>query len=134
MAILTTHEIALASGSDALLLLDARTEDRFSGRVEPIDRVAGHVPGAINTPFQMNLNADGSFRPAGELHDLYQGIIDEHSAVSVGCMCGSGVTACHTLFAMELAGITDVGLYVGSWSEWINQDSAAIATDDGNTR
>jgi len=134
MAILTTREIEMASGSDDLLLLDARAEDRFAGRVEPIDREAGHVPGAINTPFQMNLTAEGRFRPANELCDLYQTIIAEHSAVPVGCMCGSGVTACHTLFAMELAGITDVRLYVGSWSEWINQDSAAIATGDGNTR
>ncbi len=134
MAVLATGDIEMASGSDDLLLLDARAKDRFLGRVEPIDRVAGHVPGAVNMPFQMNLNAEGRFRPADELRELYQAIIGEHPAALIACMCGSGVTACHTLFSMELAGITGARLYVGSWSEWINQDAATITTSDGNTR
>ncbi len=137
MPVATTAEIERGidgrTGGQDLLLLDARSEDRFLGRAEPIDRIAGHVPGAINTPVQMNLNAAGRFRSAEELRSRYRAILGEHSAVQAVCMCGSGVTACHTLFALELAGLAGARLYVGSWSEWINRESPAIAVGESGS-
>jgi thiosulfate/3-mercaptopyruvate sulfurtransferase len=100
-------------------LLDARAPERFAGKVEPLDTVAGHVPGARNHPFATNLAADGRFGAPEELRRRYQqsqaGVADHHTIV----MCGSGVTACHLLLAMEHAGKSGARLYAGSWSEWI---------------
>lgn len=100
-------------------LLDARAPERFAGKVEPLDAVAGHVPGARNHPFSTNLAADGRFGAPEELRLRYEhsqaGVADDHTIV----MCGSGVTACHLLLAMEHAGKRGARLYAGSWSEWI---------------
>ena len=100
-------------------LLDARAPERFAGKVEPLDTVAGHVPGARNHPFATNLASDGRFGAPEELRRRYQqsqaGVTDDHTIV----MCGSGVTACHLLLAMEVAGKPGARLYAGSWSEWI---------------
>lgn len=108
---------ALESGE--ALLLDVRSPERFSGQSEPIDTVAGHVPGAINHPVEGNLGEDGLFLPPNELKAVFRQLLGKQDPASVICMCGSGVTACQALFAMELAGLEKGRLYVGSWSEWI---------------
>jgi thiosulfate/3-mercaptopyruvate sulfurtransferase len=123
-------EARLASGS--LLLLDARDPQRFAGAAEPIDAKAGHIPGAINWPFNRNLDAEGRFRPAAELAADLRKLVGATRAADVAVMCGSGVTACHTLFAMELAGLFPApndkpALYCGSWSEWIRSDTRPVA-------
>lgn len=109
------------------LLFDARSEERFRGEVEPFDKVAGHVPGAVNLPFEDNLQPNGCFLPAAELRAQYQDFLGGSAPYSVVHMCGSGVTACHNVFAMEHAGLAGSRLYVGSWSEWITDPNRPIA-------
>jgi thiosulfate/3-mercaptopyruvate sulfurtransferase len=110
-------------------VLDARAPERFSGKVEPIDRVGGHVPGARNHPFAGNLGADAKFLSAAELRARFgksqDGVADERTIA----MCGSGVTACHLLLALEHAGKRGARLYTGSWSEWIRDPQRPIAKD-----
>ena len=98
-------------------VIDVRSAPRFAGVEEPIDPVAGHIPGAINIPFTENLE-DGCFKPPEELRKLYGGRLSGVDANHVVVHCGSGVTACHTLLALEIAGLHGASLYVGSWSEW----------------
>jgi thiosulfate/3-mercaptopyruvate sulfurtransferase len=129
MLTVTAEELLHRLGTPGLRLLDARAANRFHGRDETIDPVAGHVPGAISAPFQANLTPSGTFRSAAELKASYAGVIDGADTDGVACMCGSGVTACHNIFAMELAGISDVRLYPGSWSEWIRSPERPIAID-----
>jgi thiosulfate/3-mercaptopyruvate sulfurtransferase len=101
----------------AALLLDARASERYEGRVEPIDPRAGHIPGAKSAPFAGNLAADGRFLAAEVLRARFEGL-GAASAQPLVCYCGSGVTAAHNLFALELAGISGGLLYEGSWSDW----------------
>jgi thiosulfate/3-mercaptopyruvate sulfurtransferase len=108
-------------------LLDARAPERFRGEVEPMDPVAGHIPGAANRFFQSNLNADGTFRPAAELRREYLSLLNGRAAQQLVHHCGSGVTGCHNLFAMELAGVAGSRLYPGSWSEWVADRSRPVA-------
>lgn len=114
-----------------LMLLDARADDRFAGRVEPLDKRAGHVPGATNAPFQHNLAADKCFRTPTDLQAYYGASLEAGAMEQVACMCGSGVTACHTLLALELAGLPGAALYAGSWSDWISDEERSIATAAG---
>src|SRR5690606_14077183 len=100
------------------LLVDARGAPRFRGEVEPIDRVAGHVPGAVNRPFQENLQPDGTFKTTGELADEFQTLLAGREPSGLVSMCGSGVTACHNLLAMTHAGLPMGRLYAGAWSGW----------------
>jgi thiosulfate/3-mercaptopyruvate sulfurtransferase len=109
------------------LLLDARAPERYRGEVEPIDRRAGHIPGAVNAPFSANLREGGRFRPPEELRELYCKLGADRAGQIVAS-CGSGVTACHDLLALELAGFTGARLYVGSWSDWSSDPAAPIAT------
>jgi thiosulfate/3-mercaptopyruvate sulfurtransferase len=109
-------------------LIDARTPERYRGEQEPIDPVAGHVPGALNRPFQLNLDASGRFKTPDELRAGFSGLIGGASPEQVVHMCGSGVTACHNLLAMEIAGLTGSRLYAGSWSEWIRNKNRPVAT------
>ncbi|GLQ95215.1 sulfurtransferase [Dyella acidisoli] len=109
------------------LLLDARAAPRYRGEVEPIDRVAGHVPGAANRPFTDNLQADGHFKSPAELKQEFRAVIGDHAPSHVVHMCGSGVTACHNLLAMEHAGLAGSRLYAPSWSGWISDPSRPIA-------
>lgn len=109
------------------LLLDARDAARFAGEVEPIDPVPGHVPGARNRPFNANLDPQGRFRPAAELAETYHAVLGDYRPDEIVHMCGSGVTACHNLFAMELAGLRGSKLYPGSWSEWIRDPQRPVA-------
>jgi len=117
-------------GGNALLLMDARSAERYRGEVEPIDPVAGHVPGAINLPLQQNLAADGRFMPAASLRSLYDQALAGRPARDVVLMCGSGVTACHNLLAMEIAGLPGGRLYAGSWSEWIRDPGRPVERGD----
>ena len=117
---------ALARGDR--LLVDARAVERYAGEVEPIDPVAGHVPGAINAAFSGNLDADGRFLPAAALRRRWEAILAAAPPARVIAMCGSGVTACHNLLALEVAGLPGAALYPGSWSEWIRDTSRPVAT------
>ena len=129
MPVVDVAELEAGLIDDRLMLLDARAPDRFFAREEPLDPVAGHVPGALNLPFQENLGADGRFRPAPELHEHYQSVIGARSPSELVCMCGSGVTACHTLLALEVGGFPGAALYVGSWSDWVSSAQRPVATD-----
>jgi thiosulfate/3-mercaptopyruvate sulfurtransferase len=108
------------------VLLDARAGERFRGEVEPIDRIAGHVPGARNRPYAENLQ-DGRFKPADALASEFTRLLGPHGPGDVVAMCGSGVTACPHLLAMEHAGLPGAKLYTGSWSGWISDPGRAIA-------
>ena len=113
---------ALVTDLTAYQLIDARAQARFDGREEPIDPVAGHIPGAICRPFQENLGEDGRFRPAAELAARFP------EGDNVVCYCGSGVTAAHNVLAMRVAGLPEPLLYPGSWSEWIRDADRPIVT------
>jgi thiosulfate/3-mercaptopyruvate sulfurtransferase len=110
------------------LLIDARGSARFQGREEPIDTKAGHIPGARNRPFTANLGKDGRFLPAGELRRQFDTLLGALPPAALVSMCGSGVTACHNLLALEHAGLTGARLYAGSWSEWIRDPRRPLAT------
>ncbi|HWW61066.1 MAG TPA: rhodanese-like domain-containing protein [Thermoanaerobaculia bacterium] len=102
-------------------VLDVRSAPRFRGETEPIDPVAGHIPGAVNLPFTENLR-DGAFKTAEELRGQYETLLGDTPADHLIVHCGSGVTACHTLLALDRAGLAGASLYVGSWSEWCRND------------
>jgi thiosulfate/3-mercaptopyruvate sulfurtransferase len=111
-------------------LIDARAAKRFRGEQEPLDKVAGHVPGAVNLPYAENINIDGKFKPAEILRDRYLNVLKDVKPTDVVHMCGSGVTACHNLLAMEHAGLSGSKLYAGSWSEWITDNRRPVATGE----
>lgn len=113
-------------GDAGRVVLDARSPERYRGEQEPLDPVAGHIPGAVNRPFKSNLNADGTFRPAGLLRAEYLELLQGRAPGQMVHQCGSGITACHNLFAMELVGLTGSRLYPGSWSEWVADRSRPV--------
>jgi thiosulfate/3-mercaptopyruvate sulfurtransferase len=106
---------------DAWRVLDVRSRERFRGETEPIDPIAGHIPGAINLPFAENLE-NGRFKSADALRAQYRQLFGDVPPERVVVHCGSGVTACHTLLALEHAGLRGASLYVGSWGEWCRND------------
>lgn len=108
-------------------LIDSRAPERFSGEVEPIDPVAGHIPSAINYPYLNNLNPDGTFLPADKVQAKFNKIIDSISPGNVVVYCGSGVTGCFNVLALKIAGIEAPRLYAGSWSEWITDSRREVA-------
>jgi thiosulfate/3-mercaptopyruvate sulfurtransferase len=126
-AVVTAAEVLAASRDPRRLLVDARAAERFAGSSEPIDPVAGHVPGAINHPFTANLREDGRFLAKPELVRRWGERLGSTAPGDVIAMCGSGVTACHDLLALELAGFPGAKLYAGSWSEWIRNPQRPIA-------
>jgi len=128
-AVLSTAEVERALEAGTALLVDARAAERFAGRVEPIDPLAGHVPGAVSHPFSQNLAADGRFLPAPELHRRWQERLAGRDPKSLVAMCGSGVTACHHLLSLEAAGLPGGKLYAGSWSEWIRDPRRPVGRD-----
>lgn len=112
---------------DRQVLIDARAADRFRGENETMDPVGGHIPGARNRFFQLNLQGDGRFKPAAQLKDEFSALIAQAPLQAVVHQCGSGVTACHNLLAMAQAGLPDTRLYAGSWSEWCADPARPVA-------
>lgn len=126
VSIVGADEVLANISSRARTLLDARAADRFRGENETIDPVGGHIPGARNRFFKDNLQADGRFKPAGQLREEFGALVDQPASTIM--QCGSGVTACHNLLAMEVAGLSGAALYPGSWSEWCADPSRPVAT------
>ncbi len=124
---LTARQVLANIGTGEAQVLDARDPSRFRGEPNPIDPVAGHIPGARNRFFKDNLAEDGSFRPAEELSQAFRTLLGGKPAV---LSCGSGVTACHNALAMAAAGLPQPRLYPGSWSEWIADPARPVATGD----
>lgn len=127
MPLASVDQIMLAMGDRERMLFDARTPERYRGEQEPIDPVAGHIPGARNRPWLQNLNPDQTFKTAAALRSEFEALLEGRNAAQVTHQCGSGVTACHSVFAMELAGLAGSSLYAGSWSEWIRDPSRPMA-------
>ncbi len=119
---------ALAASLAAVALIDARAPERYRGEVEPLDPVAGHIPGAANRFFKLNLGADGRFLPPAELRAAFAALAGDKPVVH---QCGSGVTACHNLLAMSHAGLEPGVLYPGSWSAWCSDPARPVARGDG---
>lgn len=122
-------DVTKAAGDQNYLVIDVRENFRYRGESEPIDLVAGHIPGAINIPYTTNLDADGSFLSADTLAAKYKKVLGSRKPEKIIVHCGSGVTACHTLLALEEADIEGAQLYVGSWSEW-SRNNKPSATGD----
>jgi thiosulfate/3-mercaptopyruvate sulfurtransferase len=127
-AVVDSHAVDALRQRPGSLLVDARGANRFAGRDETIDPVAGHVPGARNLPFTGNLGADGRFLSADALRLRFETLLGSRPPSAFVAMCGSGVTACHNLLALEHAGLGGGRLYAGSWSEWIRDPRRPIAT------
>ncbi len=113
------------------LLLDARSDDRFRGILEPLDPVAGHIPNARNLPFSSLIGPNKTLLPVQQLNERFNSVLDGREGAEVIAMCGSGVTACHLLLAMNVAGLGDGRLYAGSWSQWIRDGNREIVTGPG---
>ena len=130
LPIATLEEVSLVSEKNTEVIIDVRESERYQGIIEPIDLIAGHIPGAINKPYQHNLNTDGTFKEASELRKMYR----EFTPNTIIVHCGSGVTACQTLLSFAVAGLPIPKLYVGSWSEWSrNKKPIVILTDSRDT-
>ena len=108
-------------------LIDARATPRYKGEVEPLDPVAGHIPGALNRPFSHNIGPDGKFKPAAQLKSEFEALLAGRNPATVVHHCGSGVSAIPNLLAMEIAGLGPTALYAGSWSEWCSDASRPMA-------
>jgi thiosulfate/3-mercaptopyruvate sulfurtransferase len=115
-------------GDTAVRVVDARANDRYRGENETLDPVCGHIPGSVNRFFRDNLDASGQFKPADRLRDEWTALLAGLAPDAIVHSCGSGVSACHNLFAMELAGLDGSRLYPGSWSEWVADPSRPVAT------
>ncbi|MBK8539240.1 MAG: sulfurtransferase [Ardenticatenia bacterium] len=126
--VLPADEVARWATDGGHCLLDAREAIRYRGEAEPIDAVAGHIPGALSAPYLDNLGSDGRWMPAAALARRYRGILGPHAAADCAVYCGSGVTAAHDVLAMVHAGLGEPRLYAGSWSEWITDPSRMVAT------
>jgi thiosulfate/3-mercaptopyruvate sulfurtransferase len=123
----SADEILRHLGDGTLTVLDARAPERYHGDMEPIDPVAGHIPGAINRPYTVNLTAQGTFKPAEALRHEFDAQLADRAPESVVHHCGSGITACHNVLAMAIAGLPGSRLYPGSWSEWVSEPSRPVA-------
>ena len=130
--VVDAHFVQRFAESHAMKLVDARAAERFTGKQEVIDPVAGHIPGAVNRFWKDNLEADGRFKAAAKLRPEFEALLAGLAPTQVVHMCGSGVTACHNIFAMELAGMPGSKLYPGSWSEWVADASRPVATGTGS--
>jgi thiosulfate/3-mercaptopyruvate sulfurtransferase len=126
-AVIEAADLEQRLSDPAFLLVDARAGERFAGTIEPIDALAGHIVGAVNQPFSANLAADGRFLPAPLLRQMWEKRLAGRNPTQVAAMCGSGVTACHNLLSLEIAGLHGAKLYAGSWSEWIRDPRRPIA-------
>jgi thiosulfate/3-mercaptopyruvate sulfurtransferase len=121
------QQVAAQLGRPSQTLIDARAPARFRGEVEPLDPVAGHIPGALNRPASSNLQADGTFKPADVLRGEFEALLAGHDPVGVVHHCGSGVSAIPNLVAMDLAGLGLGALYAGSWSDWCSHADLPVA-------
>jgi len=130
--VVDSTEVDFARRERCSVLIDARPEQRFAGEREPLDKVAGHIPGSINWVYEENLDFDGTYLPAEELKEAYLKLMHNLKPQQVIHTCGSGVTACHNMLAMEIAGLHGSKLYAGSWSEWITDPSRPVATGEGH--
>lgn len=126
--VVSFEEVLANVHSQERLVVDARAEDRFRGENETLDPVGGHIPGAVNRFYRHNLNEDGTFKTPEEIKQGFAAVIGSRHAADLIMQCGSGVSACHNLLALEFAGLGTAPLYVGSWSEWCSRDQAPIAT------
>jgi thiosulfate/3-mercaptopyruvate sulfurtransferase len=123
----SADEVARSLETNQLTLVDARAPERFRGETEPMDPVAGHIPGALNRFYASNLNPDGTFKPADVLRSEFADLFGATPLARVVHYCGSGVTSCHNLLAMEVAGLPGTRLYPGSWSEWCADPTRPVA-------
>ncbi len=130
---LSVGDVERLVGDQSVLLVDARGPERFEGKSEPVDRVPGHIPGAANHFFRSNLAADGTLLPVHELRSHFNAMLASHTPDQVVMYCGSGVTACQNLLAMEHAGLPGSRLYPGSWSEWSADVRRPVETGPGKT-
>ncbi len=126
-ALTATETVAKQLGRPTQTIIDARGAPRFRGEVEPIDPVAGHIPGALNRPFALNLDANGFFKPAEQLRAEFDALLAGRDPATVVHHCGSGVSAVPNVIAMEIAGLGRAALYAGSWSEWCSDPSRPVA-------
>ncbi len=126
-ALTATETIAKNLGRPTQNIIDARGTPRFRGEVEPLDRVAGHIPGALNRPFNLNFDGDGKFKPASQLRAEFEVLLAGRDPATVVHHCGSGVSAVPNIIAMELAGLGRTALYAGSWSDWCSDHSRPVA-------
>jgi thiosulfate/3-mercaptopyruvate sulfurtransferase len=122
LALADIEEVEKARTHDQNIVIDVRDKNRYDGLTEPLDLIAGHIPGAVNVPLTENLDENGLFKSADELAEKYKAILGNKKTENTIVHCGSGVTACHTLLAMDYAGLPIPKLYVGSWSEWSRND------------
>jgi len=125
---LSAAEVLAGLHDRSLRIVDARGAERFRGEVEPLDPVAGHIPGAVNRPYTQNVDADGTFRKPEALRAEFAAVVGDAAPSTIVNVCGSGVSACHNLLALEIAGIAGTTLYPGSWSEWVADPSRPVAT------
>jgi thiosulfate/3-mercaptopyruvate sulfurtransferase len=121
-------ELLAGIGTDQRLIVDARAPERYRGDTEPLDPVAGHIPGAVNRPVQLNVRPDGRFKPGPVLRQEFEALLGGRAPSGLVHSCGSGISACHNLLAMEYAGLTGSALYPGSWSEWCADPARPVAT------
>jgi thiosulfate/3-mercaptopyruvate sulfurtransferase len=122
----TTHSVASGLGNRGQTVIDARATPRFRGEVEPLDPVAGHIPGALNRPYGENLGPDGKFKPSAQLRTEFEQLLTGRDPTTVVHHCGSGVSAVPNVIAMELAGLGPTALYAGSWSEWCSDPKRPV--------
>lgn len=125
-------EVEKASNDDVFLIIDVRETPRYNGETEPFDKIAGHIPNAKNIPFAENLDAEGFFLSPGKLREKYEKQLENFPTENIIVHCGSGVTACHTLLALDHAGFEIPKLYVGSWSEWSSNDRPVARKETGD--
>jgi thiosulfate/3-mercaptopyruvate sulfurtransferase len=125
--LIATKTIVRQLGRPSQSLIDARATPRFKGEMEPLDPVAGHIPGALNRPFNLNLDSEGKFKPAAELRVEFAALLAGRDPATVVHHCGSGVSAVPNLIAMEVAGLGRTALYAGSWSEWCSDPQRPVA-------
>jgi thiosulfate/3-mercaptopyruvate sulfurtransferase len=124
--LVATAEVERALGTQGQVLVDARSAPRYRGDVEPLDPVAGHIPGALNRPFAQNLGADGKFKPPVQLRTEFEQLLAGSNPAAVVHQCGSGVSAVSNVLAMEIAGFAPTALYAGSWSEWCSDPKRSV--------
>jgi thiosulfate/3-mercaptopyruvate sulfurtransferase len=126
----STGDVASGMLHANMVLVDARAAERYAGKNETIDPVGGHVPGALSKPFMTNIGADGRFLAPSALREQWTAVLNGRDPGELVAMCGSGVTACHNLLALDIAGLPGARLYPGSWSEWVRDPSRAVATGE----